>query len=160
MFFTSNKGSLKVGDQAPDFTLTDQNGAIVKMSDFLGKKNVVLAFYIKAFTSGWTKELKAYQADIAKFEQAGTQVIGISVDSQARNKVFAEQLGVKFPILSDEQKTVSREYGVLIPLIKLASRTTFVIDKQGVIQSIQKGGLAIDPENAQQACNQMDHKKT
>ena len=52
MFFTSNKGSLKVGDQAPDFTLTDQNGATVKMSDFLGKKNVVLAFYIKAFTSG------------------------------------------------------------------------------------------------------------
>ena len=52
MFFTSNKGSLKVGDKAPDFTLTDQNGAIVKMSDFLGKKNVVLAFYIKAFTSG------------------------------------------------------------------------------------------------------------
>ena len=48
----------------------------------------------------------------------------------------------------------------MIPLIKLASRTTFVIDKQGVIQSIQKGGLAIDPENAQQACNQMDHKKT
>jgi len=104
--------------------------------------------------------LKAYQADIANFEQAGTQVIGISVDNQARNKAFAEQLGVKFPILSDEQKTVSREYGVLIPLIRLASRTTFVIDKQGVIQSIQKGGLAIDPENAQQACNQMDHKKT
>ena len=104
--------------------------------------------------------MKAYQADIANFEQAGTQVIGISVDNQARNKAFAEQLGVKFPILSDEQKTVSREYGVLIPLIRLASRTTFVIDKQGVIQSIQKGGLAIDPENAQQACNQMDHKKT
>jgi len=62
--------------------------------------------------------------------------------------------------LSDEQKTVSREYGVLIPLIKLASRTTFVIDKQGVIQSIQKGGKALDPENAQQACSSMDHKKT
>jgi len=104
--------------------------------------------------------LKAYQADIAKFEQAGTQVIGISVDSQARDKAFAEQLGVKFPILSDEQKTVSRKYGVLIPLIRLASRTTFVIDKQGVIQSIQKGGLALDPENAQQACSRLDHKKT
>lgn len=104
--------------------------------------------------------MKAYQADIARFEQAGTQVIGISVDRQARNKAFAEQLGVKFPILSDEQKTVSREYGVLIPLIRLASRTTFVIDKDGTIQSIQKGGLAIDPENAQQTCSRLEHKKT
>jgi len=52
MFFTSRKSTVKVGDQAPDFTLTDQNGAPVKMSDFRGKKNVVLAFYIKAFTPG------------------------------------------------------------------------------------------------------------
>jgi thioredoxin-dependent peroxiredoxin len=52
MFFSSSKGTVKVGDQAPDFTLTDQNGSTVKMSDFRGKKNVVLAFYIKAFTSG------------------------------------------------------------------------------------------------------------
>jgi len=52
MFFSSRNSSVKVGDQAPDFTLTDQNGAVIKMSDFRGKKNVVLAFYIKAFTSG------------------------------------------------------------------------------------------------------------
>ena len=86
-------------------------------------------------------------------------MIGISVDSQAKNKAFAEELEVKFPILSDEQKTVSREYGVLMPLIMLASRTTFVIDKQGVIQRIQKGGLALDPENAQQACSLLEHQK-
>ena len=96
---------------------------------------------------------------MAKFEQAGTQVIGISVDSRAKNKAFAEELRIKFPILSDEQKTVSRQYGVLMPLIRLASRTTFVINKQGVIQSIQKGGEALDPENAQQACSILDHKK-
>lgn len=86
-------------------------------------------------------------------------MIGISVDSQAKNKAFAEELGVKFPILSDEKKTVSRAYGVLMPLIKLASRTTFVIDKQGVIQRIQKGGEALDPGNAQQACSLLDHQK-
>lgn len=86
-------------------------------------------------------------------------MIGISVDSHEKNKAFAHDLGVKFPILSDETKAVSRQYGVLIPLIRLASRTTFVIDKEGAIQSIQKGGEAIDPENAQQACSVLGHQK-
>ena len=86
-------------------------------------------------------------------------MIGISVDSQAKNKAFANDLGVNFPILSDETKSVSREYGVLIPLIRLASRTTFIIDKDGVIQDIQKGGEAIDPDNAQQACSRLGHRK-
>jgi peroxiredoxin len=103
--------------------------------------------------------LEAYQADIAKFEKAGAQVIGISVDSRAKNKAFAEQLGVNFPILSDEQKTVSKAYGVLMPVIRLSSRTTFVIDRQGVIRSIQKGGEALDPENARQACSLMEQRK-
>jgi peroxiredoxin Q/BCP len=103
--------------------------------------------------------LKAYQADIAKFEEAGTQVIGISVDSQAKNKAFANDLGVKFPILSDESKSVSRQYGVLIPLVRLANRTTFIIDKEGIIQNIQKGGEAIDPANAHQACGALGRPK-
>jgi peroxiredoxin len=83
----------------------------------------------------------------------GTQVIGISVDSAEKNKAFARDLGVKFPILSDETKSVTRAYGVLMPLIRLASRTTFIIDKEGTIRGIQKGGEAIDPDNAQQACS-------
>jgi peroxiredoxin len=158
LIFSRSKTSLKIGDTAPDFTLTDQNGTPVKLSDFRGKKNVVLAFYIKAFTSGWTRELKAYQGDIAKFESAGTQVIGISVDARTKNKAYAEELGLKFPILSDEQKTVSRAYGVLIPLVKLASRTTYIINKEGVIRQIQKGGEALDPENAHEACSKLAHR--
>ncbi len=86
-------------------------------------------------------------------------MIGISVDSPAKNKAFAQDLGVKFPILSDEQKSVSRAYRVLIPLVRLANRTTFIIDKNGIIQDIQKGGEAIDPNNAQQACSLLDHRK-
>ncbi len=86
-------------------------------------------------------------------------MIGISVDTQAKNKSFANDLGVKFPILSDETKSVSREYGVLIPLVRLASRSTFVIDKEGIIQSIQKGGEAMDPDNAQQVCSALEHRK-
>lgn len=86
-------------------------------------------------------------------------MLGISTDSRETNKAFSEQLSVTYPILSDEQKSVSKEYGVLMPLIRLASRTTFVIDKRGTIQSIQKGGEALDPENAHEACSLLEHRK-
>lgn len=75
-------------------------------------------------------------------------MIGISVDSPAKNKSFAESLGLTFAILSDPDRTVSRKYGVLIPVIRLAKRVTFVIDKEGVIRAIQRGDEAIDPNNA------------
>src|SRR5216110_920710 len=74
------KTQLKVGDNAPDFTLKGVNGKEVKLSRLKGKTTVVLAFYPKAFTGGCTKEMKAYQADIAKFEATGAKVFGISTD--------------------------------------------------------------------------------
>jgi thioredoxin-dependent peroxiredoxin len=86
-------------------------------------------------------------------------VIGISVDDRANNKAFAEKLGLKFPLLSDEQKTVSREYSVLMPVIRLAKRTTFVIDRDGVIQHIDRGGDAIDPNGAGDACSLLEHRQ-
>lgn len=79
--------------------------------------------------------------------------MGISVNSREKNRKFAESLGVAFPILSDEDKTVSRAYGTLIPIIRLASRATFVIDKQGMIREVIKGGEAIDPTGALGACS-------
>jgi thioredoxin-dependent peroxiredoxin len=103
--------------------------------------------------------LKAYQADIAKFEAAGAQPLGVSVDSREKNKEFAASLGVTFPILSDEDKSVSRAYDVLIPIIRWANRVTFVIDKQGVIRQIIKGSEAIDPSGAIQFCSMPEHKK-
>ena len=75
------------------------------------------------------------------------------MDSREKNKAFAESLGVKFPILSDEDKTVSRQYGVLIPIIRLTHRITFVIDKQGIIREIIKGGAAVSPAGALKACS-------
>lgn len=75
------------------------------------------------------------------------------MDSREKNRKFAESLGVAFPILSDEDKTVSRAYGILIPIIRLANRVTFVIDKQGVIREVIKGSAAIDPTGALRACS-------
>jgi mycoredoxin-dependent peroxiredoxin len=86
------------------------------------------------------------------------QVFGISVDSSAANKEFAKQNGIKFPLLSDFQRKVSEEYGVLNPDAGFANRTTFLIDKNGVIQYIQKGKEAIDPSGAGAACSMLEHK--
>jgi thioredoxin-dependent peroxiredoxin len=87
----------------------------------------------------------------------GAQVIGISVDPVARNRAFAAELGLTYPVLSDETKVVSKEYGVLYPLIRAARRVTFLIDRQGVIRQVQQGGEAADPGKAAQACSLLAH---
>ena len=97
--------------------------------------------------------MKAYQADIAKFDATDTQVLGISVDSFAANKRFAEDLGVTFPLLSDFKRTVSKDYGILDEERGFATRATFVIDKEGIIRHVEQGGSAIDPTGAYQACS-------
>ena len=86
-------------------------------------------------------------------------MLGISVDSAPANKVFAEQNGLQFPLLSDFQRTVSKEYGVLNEEKGFANRATFVIDKNGAIQHIDKDKDALDPTGAQQACSLLEHKK-
>jgi peroxiredoxin len=149
--------ALQVGDKAPNFTLPDQDGHDITLRDFAGRKNVVLAFYVLAFTSGWTQELKAYQSDIARFEKTGTQVLGVSVDSVPTNRAFAKQIGITFPLLSDFQRKVSEEYGVLNPEHGFANRTTFVISKNGVIQHIDKQAEALNPNGAMQSCSVMAH---
>jgi mycoredoxin-dependent peroxiredoxin len=103
--------------------------------------------------------LKAYQSDLAKFAKTGTQVLGISVDSSPTNKAFAKQIGVTFPLLSDFQRKVSEEYGVLNSEHGFANRTTFVIDKEGVIRHIEKDREALDPSGAHAACSMLEHKK-
>jgi peroxiredoxin Q/BCP len=103
--------------------------------------------------------LKAYQADIAKFDAADTQILGLSVDSFAANKRFAEDLGVTFPLLSDFHRKVSKAYGILDEERGFATRATFVVDEEGIIRHIEQGGSAIDPSGAYQACNVLAGKK-
>ena len=86
-------------------------------------------------------------------------MLGVSVDSQFANKAYAEQIGVNFPLLSDFQRTVSKEYGILNEEHGFANRTTFVIDRQGVIQHIDRDAEAIDPSGAHAACSLLEHKK-
>ena len=97
--------------------------------------------------------MKAYQADIAKFEQSNTQVLGISVDSYAANKRFKEDIGVTFPLLSDFKRQVVRAYGIFDEEGGYGTRATFTVDKEGIIRHIEQGRDAIDPTGAYQACS-------
>ena len=104
--------------------------------------------------------MKAYQADIAKFEATGTQVIGISVDTPPSNKKFAELNGLTFPLLSDTSHKVSKEYGILMDIrgLEVARRTTFVLDSEGIIRHIDQDKDALDPSGAHAACVRLPKK--
>jgi peroxiredoxin len=91
---------------------------------------------------------------------AETEVVGISIDSPAANAEFAKQISVNFPLLSDMNRKVSKEYGILNEEMQFANRTTFVVDKQGVIQFIEDGKSAVDPTNAITMCTGLKKKET
>ncbi len=149
---------LKVGDKAPNFTLPSTHGEQVELASFLGKENVVLAFYPAAFTGGCTREMQAYQFNIDKFSDSSSTVFGVSTDNVPSQRKFSEELGVGFAMLSDfRDRSVSKSYGVLLEDRGIASRTTFVIDKEGVIQHIEQGSDAIDVSGAAAACNRLAH---
>jgi glutaredoxin-dependent peroxiredoxin len=156
---------LRVGDQAPDFTLLSDQWDNVQLGSFHGKKNVVLVFYVLAFSPNWTKELQAYQADRPKLDANDTVVLGISIDSPYANREFAKQIGVTFPLLSDMKTKVMADYGILMRArqpdsygYSFAQRTTFVVDKSGAIQHIEEGDGAVDPFRAVAACTRLKNK--
>lgn len=150
------KTHLKVGDPAPDFELRTTAGEAFKLSGYKGKQTVVLAFFPAAFTGGCTKEMTAYQAGLAKFKDAGAQVIGISTDNlPALNYWSKEVLKIEFPLASDWQRKTAAAYGVLNTASGFANRASFVIDPQGIIQHIEEGSSAINPDGAATACSRI-----
>jgi peroxiredoxin len=129
---------VKIGDKAPDVELVDTDLKKVKISDFKGKV-VVLAFYPAAFTSVCTKEMCTFRDNMAKFNSMNAVVLGVSVDPPFSNKAFKEQNKINYTILSDFKREAVKAYGVEgeLPVLKdykLAKRSVFVIDKEGVIR--------------------------
>src|ERR1700688_2744736 len=102
---------IEVGQEAPDFTLPDQDKKDVKLSSFRGKKNVVLAFYPLDWSPVCTTENKCFTDDFPKFESVGAEVFGISADSFFSHKAWAESLDLKQRLLSDIHREVSKKYG-------------------------------------------------
>lgn len=128
--------TIKVGDKAPEFTLPSQDGTSVSLSEFRGKKNVVVYFYPKDDTPGCTKEACAFRDQYQVFTDAGAEVIGISGDSQQSHKQFASKYNLPFTLLSDTSNKVRELYGVPATLWILPGRVTYVIDKEGIIRHI------------------------
>ncbi len=126
---------LTIGDQAPDFELLSQDATPVRLSTYLGKKNVVLYFYPKDETPGCTKEACGFRDNYEEFVDADTEVIGISSDSVDSHKLFQLSRRLPFQLLSDPQSHVRKMYGVSRSFLGLIpGRETFIIDKAGIVR--------------------------
>lgn len=125
--------SLIIGDQAPDFTLTNQFGEEVTLSSFRGKKNVVIVFYPLSFSGICTGELCELRDNFAQFDNADVELLAISVDSKFVQKQFAEHEGYKFSVLADfwPHGAVAQTYDVFLPEAGISNRATFVVNKNG-----------------------------
>ncbi|GGZ11442.1 peroxiredoxin [Streptomyces poonensis] len=128
--------AIQVGEKAPEFELKDNHGATVKLSDYRGAKNVVLLFYPFAFTGVCTGELCELRDNLPTFVNEDTQLLAVSNDSIHTLRVFAEQEGLEYPLLSDfwPHGEISRAYGVFDEDKGCAVRGTFIIDKEGVVR--------------------------
>jgi peroxiredoxin len=124
---------LKVGDMAPDFELEDQNGKKVRLSQYRGKKNVILAFFPFAFSPVCTNELGELKEKEETILKLDAQILAASVDSTWTQKAFAKDLKVKFPLLSDFGRRAIPLFGAYYEDKGFAKRTILVVDKQGRI---------------------------
>lgn len=132
-----NAEILSVGEMAPDFSLQDTENNTYTLSEFRGKSPVVLYFYPKAGTSGCTTQACGIRDQYSDFKEYGIVVLGISVDSIDEIKEFVKDNSLNFPLLSDEEKEVAKKYDVLNN-VGLASRVTFILDKDGKIVNIMR----------------------
>lgn len=133
--------TLEAGDKAPDFSVEDQDGNTVKLSDFKGKK-LVLFFYPKASTPGCTAEACNLRDNWERFQEKGYAILGVSADTQKKQSNFKNKYEFPFPLLADEDKEVIQAYGVWGPKKFMGKeydgihRTTFIIDEEGKIEEV------------------------
>ncbi len=137
---------LRIGDPAPDFSLSDETGQTVRLSDFAGKSPVVLMFYPADQTPGCTKQLCTARDDYQKYREAGIAVFGVNPGSAASHKRFADRYNMKTPLLVDERGAVAKAYDALmpIPLITLVNRTVVGIDRDGRVSFYERGMPSTD----------------
>ena len=132
---------LKEGDKAPDFAVSDAEGKIVRLKELCGKK-IVLYFYPKDDTPGCTKEACSFRDAFAKFKRRGIEVLGVSLDSEAKHKKFAEKYDLPFRLLADTDRAICESYGTYGEK-KFMGRTymgihrmTFLLDEKGKIKKV------------------------
>jgi peroxiredoxin Q/BCP len=127
---------IREGMKAPAFAASDQDGRMVRLQDFAGKAAVVLYFYPKDDTPGCTKEACSLRDGSADLKAAGAVVLGVSSDDVASHNAFATKFNLPFSILADPERKIIDAYGVRMPVLGIAKRVTFIIDREGVVRKV------------------------
>ena len=140
--------SLSVGQTAPDFILKDQSQKEVKLSDFAGKKNVVLVFYPLDWSPTCTNEHACFVNDMKQFESLDGAVLGVSVDSVWSHKAYAEKMHINYSLLADfhPKGAMSEKYGVYLPEKGITGRSIFIIDKGGKVAWVKNYDIPVVPD--------------
>jgi mycoredoxin-dependent peroxiredoxin len=140
--------SLAVGTAAPDFTLKDQSQKEIKLSDFAGKKNVVLVFYPLDWSPTCTNEHACFVNEMKAFETLDAEVLGVSVDSVWSHKAYAEKMGIHYSLLADFQPrgAMAEKYGVYLPEKGITGRSIVIINKAGKVAWAKDYDIPVVPD--------------
>jgi peroxiredoxin len=140
--------SIAVGTTAPDFTLMNQDKKDVKLSDFAGKKNVVLMFYPLDWSPTCTTEHACMVNDIRSFDTLDAEVLGVSVDSVWSHKAYAEKMGIKYSLLADFQPrgAMSEKYGVYLADKGITGRSIIIVNKAGKVAWVKDYDIPVVPD--------------
>ena len=142
--------AVKVGEEAPDFELRSHRGGTVKLSDFRGRKHVVIAFHPLAFTPVCESQMTAYESESERLDAADAVVLGVSIDAQPAKTAWAKALGsISFDLLSDfyPHGEVAQKYGVFRPSDGISERAIVVVDKTGKVAWSRVYGIPEQPDN-------------
>jgi len=140
--------SLTVGQSAPDFALKNQNQKEVKLSDFAGKKRLVLVFYPLDWSPTCTQEHVCFVNDMKNFDTLDAEVLGVSVDSVWSHKAYAEKMGIKYSLLADfhPKGAMSEKYGVYLGDKGITGRAIIIIDKKGKVAWVKNYDIPVVPD--------------
>jgi peroxiredoxin len=139
---------IAVGDTAPDFMLLNQEKKEVRLSDFAGKKNVVLVWYPLDWSPTCTNEHACFVNDMRKFETLDAEVLGVSVDSVWSHKAYAEKMGIKYSLLADfhPRGAMSEKYGVYLADKGITGRTIAIVNKAGKVAWLKNYDIPVVPD--------------
>lgn len=134
---------IKPGDVAPDFVCISTEGTI-QLSSYRGKSNVILCFYVANDTPVCNQQLNEFNRDLERFSECNTVVLAINPVSLEKHQEYQKRFRFKIPLVADEDKSISHNYGVLFPLINFVQRTVIIIDKEGIIRYLKRGNPSTD----------------